>query len=242
MQTQDFIYFQDDVRFQGYCAWQLTSPAVKKPAILIVHDWSGCNEFAKNKAQEIAKLGYVGIAIDMYGAGRVGQTDEEKQVMIKPLKADRNLVQKRIQAAYEAAKHLPQVQAAEIGAIGFCFGGLCALDLARSGIDVKGVVSFHGLLQRPADMPLAAIQSKILVLHGYEDPLVPPDQLAAFEREMVQSGADWQVHVYGRVQHSFTNPAAHNMALGLAYNEQAANRAWDSMKLFFHSLFPQSSL
>ncbi len=120
-----------------------------------------------------------------------------------------------------------------IGAIGFCFGGLCVLDLARSGAAVRGVVAFHGLLQGAPKVPSETISAKVLVLHGHDDPFAPPEQLAAFCREMTEAGADWQVHVYGRTQHAFTNPAANDPKLGTVYNETADRRSWLAMQGLF---------
>jgi dienelactone hydrolase len=237
MQTQEFTYFQGTTRLQGYCAWNpsLTTP---KPGILIAPDWSGCNEFAKSKAREMAEWGYVGIALDLYGEGQVGETDEEKRAFFSYLMEHRTtILLERIRSAYAAAKELPQVDPSRMGAMGFCFGGLCVLDLARSGAELQGVASFHGLLARDPSTAIQPIRTKIIAFHGYEDPMAPPDQLAAFEQEMRAAEVDWQVHVYGQVLHAFTNPQAHNLERGLVYHERAATRAWHSLKLFYDELF-----
>lgn len=241
MHTEPFTYFHGTTQFHGYCAWTRTGSS-RKPGVLIAPDWSGCNEFAQNTAREMAQLGYVGIALDMYGEGKVAEIDEEKRQLIQPLMEDRLLLQERMRCAYEAAKALPQVDSEQLAAMGFCFGGLCVLDLARSGVEIQGVVSFHGLLQRPVALSPSPIYAKVLVLHGYEDPLAPPEALTAFEREMTESGADWQVHVYGKVQHAFTNPVAQNVAAGLIYNAHAAKRAWASMTNFFEEILTRESI
>jgi dienelactone hydrolase len=236
LQTTKIEYVDGNVLLEGYCALDDSKPG-KKPAVIVMHDWSGRNDFACQKAEQLAELGYVGFALDMYGMGRVGKTTEEKQALMKPLAADRALLRQRVLAAYEAVIKLDIVNTARIGAMGFCFGGLCALDLARSGAEVKGVVSLHGLLSAPQELPHKKIRSKVLVLHGHDDPMVPPEQVAAFEKEMTEAGVDWQVHVYGNTQHGFTNPVAHDPNMGLAYNNLADKRSWISTREFFAEIF-----
>lgn len=204
----------------------------KCPAVLVAHDWSGKNEFSCNKADELAALGMVGIAIDMFGKGKLGKTKEEKTALITPFVNDRAALLKRIMAAYSMACELPFVQADKIGAIGFCFGGLCVLDLARSGIAIRGVVSFHGLLF-PNGLPANTIKARILVLHGYNDPMVPPAQVVAFSDEMTKAKADWQVVMYGNTVHAFMNPEANDPDFGTVYDAKIADRAWVGMMNFF---------
>lgn len=205
----------------------------KRPAVLVAHDWSGKNEFACKKAEKLAELGYVGFALDMYGKGKLGSTKEEKSALMSPLAADRTLLQHRILAAFETVKSLEQVDSARIGAIGFCFGGLCVLDLARSGADVKGVVSFHGLLNAPDKVTGKKIKAKILALHGYDDPMVTHDNVIQFGNEMTQAHVDWQLHMYGNTMHAFTNPEANDPGFGTVYNKIADVRSWEAMKDFF---------
>jgi dienelactone hydrolase len=236
MQTQQIDYFDDDVLLKAYIAFddKITG---KRPAILIAHDWTGQNELARQKAEKIAALGYLGFALDMYGNGEIGANNEEKSTLMKPLIDDRALLRKRIQAAFNAVQRLPQVNAAYIGAIGFCFGGLCVLDLARSGVDIKGVVSFHGLLNGSVNGSNEKIKAKILALQGHDDPMVSPEQVLAFENEMTTAGADWQLHVYGNTMHAFTNPLANDPGFGTVYNQVADSRAWVAMQNFFAEVF-----
>lgn len=236
LQTFKIEYAYEGMIFEGYCAFD-DSDHNKKPAILIAHDWSGRNEFACKKAEQLAALGYVGFALDMYGKGKIGQTVEEKKALMQPLMDDRNLLKARILAAYETLKKLEVVDTKKMAAIGFCFGGLCVLDLARSGVDLQGVVSFHGLLSASQDVAFSKILSKVLVLHGHDDPMVSLTELTEFQVEMTEAKVDWQLHVYSNTTHGFTNPQAHDVASGIVYNEKSAARSWSEMKIFFSELF-----
>ena len=209
----------------------------KRPAVIVVHDWSGRNAFACNKAKLLADMGYVGFAVDMYGEGRIGETLEEKQALMEPLANDRRLLRKRIQAGLDAMLTLSEVDNQRIAVIGFCFGGMCALDLARSGASIKGAVSFHGLLNKPDGLANSTIKAKILVLHGYEDPMAPPEHVMDFAKEMTEADVDWQIHWYGNTQHAFANPNAFNKELGTVYNPTAEKRSWQATKNFLEELF-----
>jgi dienelactone hydrolase len=209
----------------------------QRPAVLISHAWAGRSEFTTDKARQLAKLGYVGFALDMYGAGKLGQTDAECSVLMRPFIENRALLQQRISAAFANVRLLPWVNDKKIAAIGFCFGGLCVLDLARSGADVKGVVSFHGLLHAPTNLKNSKINAKVLVLHGHDDPLVPPKEVADFEVEMTQAGVDWQLHAYGNTVHAFTNPLASDFAAGYKFDENANRRSFQAMENFLAEIF-----
>lgn len=235
MNTQKITYQADNQSMEGYVA-QPNTPE-KKPLVLIAHDWTGRNEFACKKAEKIAELGYVGFAMDLYGQGKLGQDNDEKMQLMKPLMDDRSLLLKRLLAALETAKKIEGVDTNRIAAMGFCFGGLCVLDLARSGADIKGVVSFHGLLGAPEKLPKHKIKSKILALHGYNDPMGKPEQVNAFADEMTQAGADWQIHMYGNTLHAFTNPLANDPDFGTVYDQKADARSWIAMKDFFAEIF-----
>ncbi len=238
MHTQEFDYEDQGTRLKGFYAFdEAVGSKDKKPLVLVSHDWSGCNDFAREKARKLAGLGYCGFALDMFGEGRQGKTTEEKSALIQPLVSNRPLLLQRIQAALSAAKKLPGVDQHKIAAIGFCFGGLCVLDLARSGAEICGVVSFHGLLNAPQSLPQTTIRAKVLALHGYEDPMVPPAQVEAFAKEMTQAKADWQIHIYGNTMHAFTNPQAHDPSFGTVYESKADHRSWQSMKDFFTEIF-----
>ncbi|MFC3909085.1 dienelactone hydrolase family protein [Legionella dresdenensis] len=236
MHTANYTYRHDNQELHGFLAYE-PGHGKPKPAVLVAHDWSGRNDFACQKAEMLARLGYVGFAIDMYGNGRTGNTTEEKMALMNPLGSDRALLRARILAAFDAVTAMPEVDKNRIAAIGFCFGGLCVLDLARSGADVKGVVSFHGLLAKPDNLPSRTIKSKVLVLHGYDDPMVKPEQVNQFCQEMTEANVDWQVHQYGHTQHAFTNPQAHDSQLGTIYNATAEHRSMQAMRNFLEEIF-----
>ncbi|MCL7421967.1 MAG: dienelactone hydrolase family protein [Methylobacter sp.] len=229
-------YMDGDVQLEAFFAFD-DALSGRRPAVLINHAWGGRDEFVAEKARKLAELGYVGFALDMYGMGILGSGPEENARLMQPFMADRALLQKRIQAALYAVKLLPWVDDSKIAAIGFCFGGLCVLDLARTGADIKGVVSFHGLLGAPDNTRGTAIKAKVLALHGHDDPMVSPEQVLAFEREMTEAGADWQLHAYGHTMHAFTNPVANDPAFGTVYQADADRRSWQAMQNFLAELF-----
>ncbi|RYZ98432.1 MAG: dienelactone hydrolase family protein [Proteobacteria bacterium] len=199
----------------------------KQPAVLVVHSWVGLGNVDKEAARHLSSLGYVGFAVDVYGKGkRDGVDGMQAKDLMQPFLDDRVKLEKRLIAAVEAARALPNVDASRIAILGFCFGGLCALDVARSGHEaIKGAISFHGNLTPPggAQKPIGA---KVLVCHGFDDPMVKPEAVLAFTKEMNEAKADWQVHAYGHTMHGFTNPTANNPAHGVQYNETASRRAW----------------
>ena len=236
MHHSKHIYHHNEHELHGYIAY-LEKDDQPKPAVLIAHDWSGQNEFFQQKAEIFAELGYVGFAIDMFGLGQTGKTNDEKQALIQPLVQDRLLLRTRIQAAYDAACALPEVNRNKIAILGYCFGGLCALDLARSGAELKGAISVHGLLQPPTDLPTQTITAKVLALHGYEDPMVPPEHVSAFCQEMTAEKVDWQLHAFGLTKHAFTNPHAHDSKLGLMFSAGAARRSTQLIDNFLEEIF-----
>ncbi len=236
MHTSKHIYHHDTLELQGYLAQNQTPTSSKSPAVLVVHDWSGCNSFAQNQAVLMAQQGWIGFAIDMFGQGQVGSTVQEKQALMTPLMSDRALLLARIQAALDEVRTWPAVDPDRIGVLGFCFGGLCALDLARSGAHIKGVVSVHGLLMPPPIPSTSPIQAKILALHGYDDPMVKPTDVLNFCQEMKAANVDWQMHCFGQTQHAFTNPQAHDHALGTVYNARSAQRSSMMIQSFFNDL------
>lgn len=235
MHTSNYIYHDNEQELHGFVAYD-KARAAPRPAVLVVHDWSGRNEFACNKAKLLAEMGYVGFAVDLYGDGRLGSTIEEKQALMNPLISNQVLLRRRMQAGLAAVCTMPEVDNKRVAIIGFCFGGLCALELARSGADLKGVVSFHGLLHKPGNLKSEPIKAKILALHGYDDPMVQPDMVHAFCKEMTEANVDWQMHMYGHIQHAFTNPLAHDTQLGTIYNAVAAQRSWETMISFLQEI------
>lgn len=238
MVEEKIEYRDGDVLLEGFYVYQ--DSAKDKPTILVFHDWSGKNNFAMDKAKALAKLGYIGFAVDMFGKNKLGKTKEEKSALIQPLVQNRNALIQRTQAALAAASSLDIVDTKQIAAIGFCFGGLCALDLARSGADIKAVISFHGLLNAPDPEPKQQIRAKILVLHGYDDPMVKPDQVNAFAQEMTKKKVDWEINMYGHTMHGFTNPEANDPNFGTVYSECVTKRAWIAMQNCFTETFKSS--
>ncbi len=240
IQTKYIDYKDGSTALEGFYAADETLTTIR-PAILVVHDWSGRNEFSCQKAEQLAQLGYIGFAIDMFGKGVLGRNNDEKMALISPFLNDRGLLTLRILSAYHALKKLEYVDTSRIAAIGYCFGGLCVLDLARSNADVCGVVSFHGLLNAPSERQQTPIKAKVLAFQGHDDPMVPPEQVLAFENEMTAAQVDWQVTTYGNTTHGFTNPLANDNKLGTLYNPVAAERAWLGMKIFFEEILAISS-
>ena len=210
---------------------------VYRPAVMVVHVWGGRGQFECDKARALAELGYVGFAADLYGKGVLGNSVEENASLMQPFLEDRALLQSRLTTALETLKSLPEVDNDRIAAIGFCFGGLCVLDMARTGTDIKGVASFHGLFGAPGNTAGTKIKAKVLALHGHEDPMVPVNAVVELEKELTEAGADWQIHVYGNALHAFTNPAANNPELGAIYNKNADKRSWQALLNFLDELF-----
>jgi dienelactone hydrolase len=217
----------------GLVGWLARDDAARSPApgVLVAHTWAGRGAFEQSKARSLAELGYVGLALDLYGGGKLGSGPEENRSLMQPFVDDRQLLRRRMLAAVEAVRGADGVDPERIAAIGFCFGGLCVLELARSGADVRGVVSFHGLLTPPPE-PASRVAAKVLVLNGADDPWVPAEHLAAFQREMSEADADWQLHTYGGTVHAFTNPAANSPEAGALYSEVADRRSWRALLAF----------
>ena len=233
MKTETVNYQAKNIDLKGYVAFP---DAENAPLVLIVHTWAGKDEFVHQRAEDLAALGYVGFAVDMYGNGKVGAATAENESLMPPLVSDREKLKDRIVSALNYGKSLPGVDSSRAAAIGYCFGGLVVLDLARSGEDLSGVVSFHGLLM-PSDISEKGIKAKVLVLHGERDPMVPLDMGDTFQKEMTEADADWQLHSYGGTYHAFTNPDANDPNLGTQFNQSANERSWQSMKNFFAEIF-----
>jgi len=237
MYTGTLDYQDGDTTLEAYIAYDDSIPG-PKPTVLIGHDWTGRRDYATGKADEMAALGYVGIAIDMYGKGIFGKDDdvEYNSGLMGPFATDRQLLRARMSAALALAKGMDVVDDSKIAAVGYCFGGMCVLELARSGADVLGVISVHGIFS-PGDVPNEKITAKVLCLHGHDDPMVPPEQVLELETEMTEAGVDWQVHVYGGTSHAFTNPGANNPSFGMMFNRVVNNRATQSIKNSLTELF-----
>jgi len=237
MHTELIEYHDGETQLEAYVAWD-DSIAGPRPGVLVAHDWTGRRGFATDKADEMAALGYVGFALDMYGKGVFGSDGdvEGNSALMGPLAGDRTALRARMTSALETLKGLDVVDSLKVGAMGYCFGGMCVLELARAGADVGGVISIHGIFT-PGDVPNNAITARVLCLHGQDDPMVPPEQVLDFENEMSAAGADWQMHAYGGTMHAFTNPDANDPGFGAVYNPVADRRATQSIRNFWEEIF-----
>lgn len=236
IQTKSIEYRHGDVLLEGYMAWD-ASGTDKRPGVLISHAWRGRSDFENHKAEQLAELGYVGFALDLYGAGVLGNSVEENGALMQPFLDDREMLQSRLKLAVDVLRKQSEVDGSRVAAMGYCFGGLCVLDLARVGADLAGVASFHGLFGAPGNTEGNQVSAKVLALHGWDDPMATPDQVVAFAEEMTALGADWQIHGYGNTLHAFTNPEANDPGHGTVYNADAERRSWQSLQLFLAEIF-----
>jgi len=232
MISREVIYSHENTTLKGYFSSPSQGP---NPCVLIAPAWSGRNQFVIDRAHALSKLGYAAFALDMYGDAKLGSNKKECASLMAPLMEDRFLLRDRILQGLECARNQSEVAENSMAAIGYCFGGLCALDLARSGVEINGVVSFHGLLDAPPKTQ--TIQAKVLALHGYDDPMAPPEKVLDFAKEMTKANADWQMCLYGNTVHAFTNPLANDPDFGTVYNEKADHRSWQSMTNFLKEVF-----
>jgi dienelactone hydrolase len=230
-------YKQGGAIFEGVLFYDDADTAPRR-AILVCHEWWGLNDYSKKRAEQLAQMGYVAMAVDVYGKGVQAKTMEEAGKMATALKEDRTTLRARINAALTALKARKEVDPKKIAAIGYCFGGTTALELARSGADILGVVSFHGGLNTPTPDDAKNIKARILACTGDEDPFVKLEEVHDFIKEMQAGKVNYQIDLYGGAVHGFTNPAAGNdPSKGMAYNEQADKRSWQAMKDFFGEIF-----
>jgi len=241
IKTEIIEYQQGDTTLEGALIYD-DSIAGPKPGVLIVHQWKGLTDYEKKRGEMLAKLGYVAFAADIYGKGTRPKDTQEAGQFSGRYKGDRALLRQRVQAGLAAMRRSPRVDGAKVAAIGYCFGGTTVLELARSGAEVNGVVSFHGGLSTPTPEDAKAIKGKVLALHGADDPFVPPAEVAGFEEEMRKAKIDWQLTAYGNAVHSFTHwDAGTDNSRGAAYNEKADKRSWEDMKDFLGELFNASA-
>jgi dienelactone hydrolase len=240
LHTEVIEYKHGDKVLEGYLAYD-DSISGKRPGVLVAHEWTGHNPYVRQRAEQLARLGYVAFALDMYGKGVRAKDAKEAAQMASVYKNDRKLMRARAGAGLDVLRRQERVDPKQLAAIGYCFGGTTVLELARGGADLAGVVNFHGDLSTPHPEDAKQIKAKVLACHGADDPFVPPAQVAAFEDEMRKGGVDWQLIAYGDAVHSFTNPGAgDDKSRGAAYNARADHRSWEAMKLFFGEIFSKS--
>jgi dienelactone hydrolase len=236
--TKTVEYRQGDAVLEGYLAYD-DSVKEKRPGVLVIHEWKGLGAYEKSRAEQLAALGYVAFAADIYGKGVRPATGELAAAEAGKYRGgDRTLLRSRAAAGLEKLASFPQADPKRLAVIGYCFGGTAALELARSGADLRGAVSFHGGLKTPVPADAMKIRGKVLVLHGADDPHVPPAEVADFQQEMRLAKVDWQMISYGGAVHSFSNlNSGNDPSKGAAYNEKADKRSWEAMKQFFVEIF-----
>jgi dienelactone hydrolase len=237
IQTKMVEYKHGNAVLEGYLAYDDAIQG-KRPGILVVHEWNGLQSYVKKRTEQLAKLGYVAFAIDMYGKGIRPKNPQESAAEATIYRQDRKLMRDRATAGLQVLQQNSLTDVKRIAAIGYCFGGGTVLELARSGANIAGVASFHGNLDTPNPSDAKNIKAKVLVLHGANDPLVPKEQVKAFETEMRQANVKWQLVSYPQAVHSFTNPeSGDDPSKGVAYNKNADERSWRAMKQFFAQIF-----
>ena len=235
--ARDYEYKDGAAQLEGYLVYD-DSVKGNVPGIVIVHEWNGLGDYVKTRAAQIAGLGYVAFCADIYGKGVRPATMDEMSKQAGIYRSDRPLMRRRINRALEELKKQAKVNPEKTAVMGYCFGGGVALELARSGADTSGVVSFHGNLDTPDTADAKNIKAKVLVLHGAEDPYTSNDQLLTFMKEMRDVKVNWQLNIYPNAVHRFTNPdSGSDPSKGVAYNKQADERSWEAMRAFYAELF-----
>jgi dienelactone hydrolase len=237
---EEVSYTSDGVTLKGYLAYN-DAMTEKHPGILVVHEWWGHNEYARRRARMLAELGYTALAVDMYGEGKQAAHPEDAAKFAGEVMKNMEVAKARFLAAIELLKNHEMVDAASIGAIGYCFGGATVLAMARAGVDLKGVVSFHGSLSTATRAKEGEVKARVLVCHGAADAFIPKEDIDALKKEMRNAKVKFSFNAYPKAKHSFTNPDADEYAkkfgIGLAYNAKADKASWNDMKAFFRKAF-----
>lgn len=235
VQGEEVEYRAGDTTLKGYLAYD-DARAGRRAGVVVVHEWWGHNQHTRDSARRLAELGYVALALDMYGEGRRTEHPKDAGQMAGQVRKDRDLMMRRFQAARDFLASQARVDDERIAAVGYCFGGTVVLEMARAGADLRGVVSFHGGLGTEFPARPGSVEAEVLVLNGADDPFVPPDQVRAFEREMREAGASYRVISYPGATHSFTNPAAtavgRKFDMPLEYNAEADHESWAEAQAF----------
>ena len=238
--TKTVEYQDNGVTLQGFIAWDTERSGDGKlaPGVLVVHQWMGLTDYERQRCQQLAELGYIAFALDIYGKGVRPANPQEAAKMSSVYKTDRALYRRRLNLGLEQLRGQAGVAQDRIAAIGYCFGGTGVLELARSGADMVGAVSFHGGLDSPTPADGKNIKAKLLLCHGADDPFVPAADIDAMKSELNAANVDWQMIYYSGAVHSFTQPmAGSDNSRGAAYNERADKRSWQAMQTFFQEIF-----
>jgi len=232
--TKSIDYEQGGEKLKGYLAYDDAKRGAR-PGVLVVHEWWGLNDYVKHRAEQLAQMGYVAFAPDMYGGAKVTRDPKEAQAWSSAVAGKPGLLAARSKAGLDILRQQPQTDKSHLAAIGFCFGGGTVLQLAYSGEPLDGVVTFHGSLAPPDDTQAKQIKSSIVILHGAEDGFVKPETIDAVRKSLDGAKVDWYMVSYANAVHAFTNPDADSYKIpGIAYNEKAATRSWEEMQRFFH--------
>ena len=242
--TEEISYEVQGTSLRGYLAHPADF-AGKRPAVLVVHEWWGHNDYARKRAEMLAELGYVAFALDMYGDGKVTDHPDDAKKFMQEATSNQELLHQRFSAAVEVVKQQQHVDAENIAAIGYCFGGGVVLNMARAGTDLNGVVSFHGSLATNTPAKAGEVIAKVVVFHGDNDAFIPAEQVQVFEQEMQAAKVDYELIVYEGVEHSFTNPAADRFAelysMPVSYDEEADQQSWELMQKYLREMFAQDN-
>ncbi len=240
VQGKEVSYQSEGVTLKGYIAWDDATKG-KRPAVLVVHEWWGHNEYARKRARMLAELGYTALAVDMYGDGKQASHPEDAGKFAAEVSKNMPVAKARFEAGMDVLRNDPTVDAGEIAAIGYCFGGGVVLNMARLGENLKGVASFHGSLGTDNPAQPGTIKARIVSFTGEADPMIGAASVAAFEEEMDAAGADYRVVTYPGAKHAFTNPDADELGkkfnIPLAYNAEADKDSWQQMVVFLDEVF-----
>lgn len=236
---KNIIYKDRETELEGYICYDQTKKG-KRPGVVVIHEWNGIGDHVKMRCQKLAKLGYVAFAADIYGKGVRPSTFEEASKQASSFRSDRQLMRQRANLALEEIRENEFVDNKNIAAMGYCFGGGVALELARSGADINGAISFHGNLDTPIPDDAKNIKGKILICHGADDKSVTFDSMTKFIDEMKSSSVNYEIDIYGGAVHAFTNPnSGSDPSHGVAYNRQADDRSWQKLNDFFREIFSE---
>jgi dienelactone hydrolase len=237
IQSEEVTYKDGETELRGYLAWD-NAVSGKRPGVLVAHEWWGLNDYARKRAEMLAKLGYVAFALDMYGKDKVTEHGRQAEEWMKQISANRDAFRRRAGAGLDVLRKNSRVDASRLAAVGYCFGGSAVMQLAYGGADLRGVASFHGPLPPASDEQARNIKARIFAAHGAADSFVAPERVQQFTAALEKAGVDWQLLTYGHARHAFTNPEAGKYGVeNIQYNEQADQRSWAALTHFLGEIF-----